>query len=187
METFLFRKIASNEIDAVHAIYDEVFEWLKTKGIHQWVTPKSRSFFEDFRRKDRLYGLFADEDLAVFAALMPEKPPHWTGEADIANGVWVHRLALNPRFRGRQIGALMVQHLIVLAHGKGASHICLDAVEGAMPAYYAARGFQKRKTANVYYPNSGMLPIVFMDIKCAAADLAAGMRLRCGGYEEPKF
>jgi ribosomal protein S18 acetylase RimI-like enzyme len=189
MEAFLFRHIALSEIDTVHDIYNEAFEWLKGKGIRQWLTYKPRSFFEDFQRKGRLYGLFAGDELAVFAAMTQDKPPHWANEFDISNGAWIHRLTLKPRFRGQGIGALLVKHLIAEANENGASHICLDVVDvnGIMPAYYAALGFQKRKAADVTYPNGNTFPIVYMDISYATPYLAAESMLRCDGYEESKL
>ncbi|HUY69095.1 MAG TPA: GNAT family N-acetyltransferase [Alphaproteobacteria bacterium] len=189
MQHLLFRKIAADEIDIVHGIYNEVFDWLKAKSIRQWLTPKSREFFEDFRRKDRLYGLFAGDGLAAFAALSPEMPPHWAGETDIAGGAWVHRLTLNPRLRGQGIGALLVRHLIALARENGASHICLDAVdnEGVMPAYYENCGFQRRKAAAVTYPNGNTFPVVFLDMRLSAPEATPARRLRGCGYEAPQF
>jgi GNAT superfamily N-acetyltransferase len=164
MLPFSFRKIMPEEIDAVHTIYNEVFEWLKKKGVRQWLTPKPREYFEDFQGKGELYGLFLGSELAIFAALTKGKPPHWRDENDITNGLWGQRLTLNPRFRGQDIGKFMVLRLIAEARARGASHICLDAVDekGVMPAYYENLGFKRRKSTIVTYPNGNKFPVVFL-------------------------
>jgi ribosomal protein S18 acetylase RimI-like enzyme len=189
MESFDFRKVAPEEIDDLYAIYNEVFDWLKAKGVRQWLVRKSRDYFDEFRRGDQLYGLFAGDTLAVFAALVPDKEPHWAGEADIANGTWVHRLTLNPRFRGRGLGAIMVRHLVARAQEDGASHIGLDAIDvnGIMPAYYERLGFRRRKEAFVTYPNGNRFPVVFLDIKLPQPQPASALPRGRPGCEEPKF
>ena len=77
-----FRPIDGAEVADAHALYVEVFEWLKAKRVRQWLCPVPRDAFADRQRAWELFGLLVeleypdgckeDFDLQLFSACQLE-------------------------------------------------------------------------------------------------------------------
>lgn len=160
----VFRQLSADEFDSGYEIYLTAFDWLKAKGIRQWLVPLARPIYETRHQRGENYGLFVDGHLAVTLSLSCGTPREWADVVSKPRTWWLQTLATAQNFRGRKLGELTVR--IAEAHlvEQQVKDLYLDCVDAAgfLPAFYARLGFVKLEQRNITYPSGNMFPMVLM-------------------------
>lgn len=158
----IFRKLQDAENKAGHAVWIEAYGWLAGRGIRQWLVPLP---FEEFQRRTsdgKNYGLFEGRHLLAVAALSKFTDNHWADSIGLEPRWWLGALAIRSSVRGRGVGKQVVALARVEAAMVGGTELYLDCVEGPLPRYYAALGFERCAAKNIIYPSGNAFPMVLM-------------------------
>lgn len=157
------REVATTEVDAAHALYLEVFAWLKTKGVRQWLRALPRAEFQERQARDELFACFEGGRMAAIVTLALEADADWMQHLGPDKRWWLKSLAVARLHGGKDIGAQVIgeceKHLI----GAGATEVYLECVDtGFLPRYYERLGYEVVKRATITYPSGNTFPVALM-------------------------
>jgi GNAT superfamily N-acetyltransferase len=158
----IFRQLQSGEDKAGHAVWMEAYEWLASHNIRQWLVPLPLEEFQTRTSEGRNYGLFDGPSLVAVTALSKFSDDHWTDSIGAEPRWWLGALAIRSSVRGRGIGRLTVALAGTEAAAAGATELYLDCVEGPLPKYYAALGFERCAAKTITYRSGNAFPMVLM-------------------------
>ena len=149
------KKVSLKEIDAVCNILCNVISHMKSIGFTQWNEDyPTREILERDIEYGCLFGAYSNEKLAGFAALNEHQSEEYEeilwkfGEPYLV----VHRLQVDPAYRGKGIAYLIMLFAERLAKERGCKAIRLDTRQDNIPAIalYEKLGYQKR--GHVHFP-----------------------------------
>jgi ribosomal protein S18 acetylase RimI-like enzyme len=90
-----------NDLDIIFSFFDCAIEYQKKKGFELW--PRfSRELIEKEISEKRHWKIILDGETACVFSVMYNDPVIWM-ERDADPAVYLHRIAINPRFKGREI------------------------------------------------------------------------------------
>jgi GNAT superfamily N-acetyltransferase len=157
-----FRAVARSEVDAAYAVYLEVFEWLRAKGVRQWLHALPFDVFLEREREKELFGCFVEQRVAAVVSLALESNPYWP-ELGTASGWWIKTLAVDRRLRGEGIGRATVRGCEDFVWNAGAGEIFLDCVDvGFLPRYYAGMEYTVLGRKEITYPSGNTFHVALM-------------------------
>src|ERR1043165_400160 len=92
---FVFRRLAVDELDAGYAVLMEVWAWLESRQIRQWVQPLPREVFTKRHGRGENFGLFVDDRLSAIVSLIRGIPKYWHDEVEAGDRetIWMTTLA----------------------------------------------------------------------------------------------
>lgn len=136
--------------DALLALFDDAIEWLVARGqTAQW---GAEPFSAKPERVERVRGwadggglwLAVDDDAAVAGAIVLGDAHDYVPPAEVPE-LYVQVLLTAAAWRGRGIGALLVEHAAGLARRRGAERLRVDCWDGVpeLPAAYERLGFAR--------------------------------------------
>jgi ribosomal protein S18 acetylase RimI-like enzyme len=160
----LFRGIQSAEVDEAYRIYMEAFDWLKAKGIRQWLVALPKDKYLDRQQRGENFALFIGGRVAAIVSLAWEVSPFWQKEVGADAYWWLSMLAVATEFRGVRIGEQTVIEAENWLRGKGATEMFLDCVDerGFLPSFYKRLGFDEVYRKSITYPSGNTFPMVLM-------------------------
>jgi ribosomal protein S18 acetylase RimI-like enzyme len=160
----LFRGIQSVEVDEAYHIYMGAFDWLKAKGVRQWLVPISKDKYLNRQQNGENFGLFMGGRVAAIVSLAWEVSPFWQKEVGAVAHWWLSMLAVATEFRGVKIGEKTVLEAENWLRGKGATEMFLDCVDerGFLPSFYKRLGFYEVFRKSITYPSGNTFPMVLM-------------------------
>jgi ribosomal protein S18 acetylase RimI-like enzyme len=150
------RKIDILEIDKVSEILNSVVGHMKKIGFTQWNDeyPTRDILLNDIKNRE-LYGAYIDDTLAGFVVLNDHQEPEYQKvEFEYEEPcLVVHRLQVDPSYRGKNIGYDLMKFAEENAKKAGCKSIRLDTREDNMPAIglYTKLGYKKR--GHVHFPH----------------------------------
>jgi ribosomal protein S18 acetylase RimI-like enzyme len=157
------RALRGDEVEVAYGIYLQACEWLKRKGVRQWMVPKPRATFDARQRRGENYGLFLGHNLVAIVTLSFEVHAHWREKLGANKRWWLHTLAVAPDSRGRRLGEETVLAAVSLLGSRGASELLLDCgADGVLPEYYGKLGFEALEKKGIAYPSGNTFLIVLM-------------------------
>jgi hypothetical protein len=155
--------LGAGEVDGAHALYLEVFEWLRAKGVRQWLRAISREEFAARQGRGELFGHDASGRLAAIVTLAGEADSYWPEKTGGVRCWWIKTLAVSRQHRGGKLGARVMQQAEAVLHQAGASEAWLDCVAtGILPDYYARLGYAELGRKDITYPSGNTFPMVLM-------------------------
>jgi ribosomal protein S18 acetylase RimI-like enzyme len=160
----LFRGIQSAEVDEAYRIYMEAFDWLKAKGVRQWLVPIPKDKYLDRQQRGENFGLFIGGRVTAIVSLAWEVSPFWQNEVGAVAYWWLSMLAIATEFRGLKIGEQTVLEAENWLRGKGATEMFLDCVHerGFLPSFYKRLGYDEVFRKSITYPSGNTFPMVLM-------------------------
>jgi len=160
----LFREIQSAEVDEAYRIYMEAFDWLKAKGVRQWLVPISKDKYLDRQQRGENFGLFIGGRVAAIVSLAWEVSPFWQDDVGTDAYWWLSMLAVPTELRSLKIGEQTVSEAENWLRGKGAKEMFLDCVDerGFLPSFYKRLGFDEVFRKSITYPSGNTFPMVLM-------------------------
>jgi GNAT superfamily N-acetyltransferase len=157
-----FRQIDPSEVNDAYDVYVEVFEWLRTKGVRQWLSALPVDCFLERASKGQLYAYCLEERIAAVATLCLEASPYWA-EFTSESRWWIKTLAVARKWRGAGVGALTIRSCETQVWNSGASEVFLDCVDcGFLPGYYAGSGYALLARKDITYPSGNTFAVALM-------------------------
>lgn len=163
MEKSIFQQITSDQVEDAHTVYLEVFDWLKAKGVRQWLRPISREAFVERHLRGELFALSSDNSLAAIVTLAFEVNSYWPDEVGKNCRWWIKSLGVVRRCHNAGIGRRMMEAGENHLRTTGAVDVFLDCVDGGfLPAYYEHLGYEEISRKDITYPSGNTFPMVLM-------------------------
>ena len=69
MQSGYLRRLKQEEFDQAYAIYLDAFEWLKAKGVRQWLVPISKIAYQERHLRGENFGYFISGELCAIVSL----------------------------------------------------------------------------------------------------------------------
>lgn len=158
-----FRQLAANEVATAHELYLDVVEWLKAKGIRQWLRPLTLEEFRGRQARGELFGVFEAGRLVATVSLAFEEDDDWDRFLGAAKRWWLKTLAVARTSEGRHVGELTMracERHLALARAKEVYLECVDT--GFLPAYYERLGYEVLQRADITYSSGNTFPVALM-------------------------
>ena len=137
----LIQNCSSNDLDDILRLYDHARQLQASKNMVVWPVFES-SLVETEIREKRQWKLVIDGQIACNWATTFADKDIWE-ERDKGDAVYIHRIATDPRYRGRRFVEQIVKwaRSYALAHGK--DYIRLDTLGNntGLIAHYTSAGF----------------------------------------------
>lgn len=129
------------DIDAIFELYDAGTAYQKKLGIQNW-QGFERTMVENTIEEGVQWQIVIDDELACVFTLALNDPLIWE-EKDEDPAVYIHRIATNPKFRGRHFVKDIVTWVSVYASENHKSYVRMDTLSGndKLNAYYVSCGF----------------------------------------------
>jgi GNAT superfamily N-acetyltransferase len=163
LPTMDFRLIAVSEIDAAYQVYLDAFQWLKAKGIRQWIHALPREALARRQERGELFGYYANGGLAAVVTLAFESSEYWIQELGVEKRWWVKTLAVVRRHAGAGVGQRVIQSCEQRGRDAGATAIFLDCVDtGFLPDYYVRLGYREIGNKQITYPSGNAFQVALM-------------------------
>ncbi|TCN60914.1 GNAT family N-acetyltransferase [Flavobacterium circumlabens] len=136
-----FLKTTKEDIDAVFDIYNEATAYQKTVNIKSW-RGFEKSLIEKEIEENRHFIIREEDEIACTFVLTFNDLIIWK-EAAADPAVYIHRIATNPKFRGRSYVKKIIEWVKTYAKENGKTYIRLDTHSGneRINKYYTSCGF----------------------------------------------
>lgn len=148
-----FRLATLYDLQDLNKMYQSVIDFMLYNDIDIWDIFDPRKFFYDDIVAKRLYILEENDyilgSFTMFEDTFGAKYIDWLSKEVLP--VYISRLAVNPKFREKGVGSLLLEYATSLAKEKGYGAIRLLVVDYNEPAieFYSKNGFVKAE--GVYY------------------------------------
>ncbi len=154
MTQYDFRPLKLSELDAAYAILEEVTQWLLNQGVRQWLQPLPYETYRERQQRGDNFGLFADGDLAAVVSLLDDRPGYWEAHLPKTRFKWLATLASARRYKGQNLGQLVIEQAEEYLANAGFKQIYLDCIygNGTLPKYYVLLGFEQVARADLTFP-----------------------------------
>ncbi|MFS4417835.1 GNAT family N-acetyltransferase [Maribacter sp. 2307ULW6-5] len=136
-------KASLKDADIILQLYRAAREYQRTKdGVVVWPV-FGRSLVLAELREGRQFKMMGGNEVACVWAVTFSDALIW-GPKNADAAVYVHRIAVHPKFRGRNLVGRIVEWAKEFAHGHGKRYVRLDTVgkNTRLIAHYTANGFQ---------------------------------------------
>lgn len=157
-----FRPVSPAEVPATHALYLEVADWLKGRGVRQWLHRLSLEEFAERQERGELFGGFSAGRLASTVCLAFENDDDWQQHIGPEKRWWLKTLAVVRAGGGRGVGEWTVRAAETHLAGAGAKELHLECVDGFLPTYYERLGYEVLRRATITYPSGNTFAVAVM-------------------------
>nr|WP_121271381.1 GNAT family N-acetyltransferase [Pedobacter schmidteae] len=149
------------DIDAIFELYDAGTAYQKKLGIQNW-QGFERSMVQNTIEEGVQWQIVIDDELACVFTLALNDPLIWE-EKDEDPAVYIHRIATNPKFRGRHFVKDIVAWVSAYASENQKSYVRMDTLSGndKLNAYYVSCGFSYLGVVKL--KNTAGLPLHYQD------------------------
>jgi len=125
----LIRQATSADLDAVMQLIRRVVPLMQAAGNRQWDDEyPNLSVFQQDAEDGQLWVAEIDREIAGVAAITTDQPEEYAAAGwDIAEtAIVVHRLAVDPAFRGSGVGIALMRQAETVAKEKGIAFVRVD-------------------------------------------------------------
>ncbi|SHF27131.1 GNAT family N-acetyltransferase [Chryseobacterium vrystaatense] len=131
----------AEDIGEIFSLYRVATDFQKTKNIVLWPEFK-QSLIETEIAENRQWKILIDNEIACIWAVAFSDPQIW-GEQNADPAVYIHRIATNPKFRGQNLVAEIVEWAKKYAVDNQKQFIRMDTVgeNKSLISYYIKCGF----------------------------------------------
>jgi ribosomal protein S18 acetylase RimI-like enzyme len=158
-----FRQVTTSEISAAHALYLGVAEWLKARGIRQWLRPLTKEEFAERQGRGELFAGFADGRMIATVSVAFEEDTDWLAHLSRDKRWWIKTLAVSRADHGQGLGAAVIGKCEAFIRETGPQEVYLECVDaGFLPRYYEQLGYEVLIRAEITYPSGNTFPVALM-------------------------
>lgn len=113
------------DIDSIFELFDSAITYQKSNGFELW--PQfSRTMIEKEIKEKRHWKIVDGETIACVISIMYNDPIIWGEERDKDPAVYLHRIAINPAYKGRNMMVLIKEWALEHAREKGKKYLRMD-------------------------------------------------------------
>jgi ribosomal protein S18 acetylase RimI-like enzyme len=158
------RKLQEEEFDQAYNIYLDAFEWLKVKGVRQWIVPISRTTYQELHLRGENFGYFISGELCAIVTLANMPMKYWTTQLGEVSRWYIGTLAVGSSRHGMGIGPEVVRAVEDFVRTSNGEEVFLDCVDekGFLPLYYESLGYSVVARQEITYPSGNTFPMVLM-------------------------
>jgi ribosomal protein S18 acetylase RimI-like enzyme len=146
-----------SDLPFIYHLFDAAIEYQKRKNFPVWIGYDKEGLTRDIELK-RSYQLAINNEIAIIFTITFEDKIVWR-EMDAGNAIYLHRVVVNPKYKGRRLFGNILEWVIQFAMTQNIFLIRMDTWGNnpAITQYYQSFGFEIVE----YYqlPNTEDLPI----------------------------
>jgi ribosomal protein S18 acetylase RimI-like enzyme len=168
LKNVALNSLAKSDITAAHALYNRTFDWLREKGVRQWLLRLDEATFAKRQAAGEAFAIHVDGVFAGCVFVAHETIAYYGEAFKSAPRWWMHTLVIDRAFAGRSVGERAVVEVCAEVRARGGDALWLHCVNDVnyaevIPSYYARLGFIETMRRDVTYPTTGnTFPMVVM-------------------------
>lgn len=157
------------DLDFIYSLFEEAIDYIKKKNYVGWTTYDKNFIKQDIKNKLQFKIVENNEILCVFSICFSDILI-WR-EMEKSDAIYLHRIVVNPLFKGRKQFEKILSWTIEFAKEKELKHIRMDtwAENPIIIEYYKSYGFQILE--NYTTPNTPKLPAQHRNLKVALLEM----------------
>lgn len=157
------RPVTVAEIGQAYYVYLEVVEWLKAKGVRQWLRALPEDTFQERQARGELFATHQENRITAIVTVAFERDPDWPEVVGSGRNWWIKTLAVSRAFAGQDLGAQVMKASDIHLTQSGAHEVYLECVDYCfLPDYYARLGYGVLKRKTITYPSGNTFPVALM-------------------------
>jgi ribosomal protein S18 acetylase RimI-like enzyme len=161
-------KISNTELSNLKFIYqlfDEAIFYMKANKYIGWTTYDKNYLINDLENKNQ-FKITIDEEILVVFSICYNDPLIWR-EMEKGDAIYLHRIVVNPKFKGQKQFDKILNWIKIFAAEKGLKYIRMDtwADNPNIIEYYKSFGFSHIEDYTT--PNINELPEQHRNLKVA--------------------
>jgi protein-tyrosine phosphatase len=142
----IFRRAASEDFEALHAIMLDASRWLMSRGIDQWAwvqKPVGQKFLRERLQNAEVYLAFIRDEPVATVSVQWEDDDIWGERGRDGLAGYVHGLAVTRSASGRRMGRTLIDFAagVILANGRNILRLDCMAANPRLRSYYTQIGF----------------------------------------------
>lgn len=145
------------DLEQIFQFFDESIKYQEEKGYPVWKNYDKDAIVRDIESKNQYKVIVGSQMAIVFSVCYTDKVI-WR-MMDRGNSIYLHRIVVNPEFKGQKLFGNILQWATDHARMKGLSNVRMDtwASNAKIIAYYKTFGFSFIE--NYTTPDTGELPL----------------------------
>lgn len=138
----IFLNSQTDDLDIIYRLYDKAIEFQKKVSDKSW-QPFEREFIETEIAEKRHWKILIDDEIACIFSIAFSDPLIWK-ERDANPAIYIHRIAVNPDFRGQKFVPRIVEWAREFAKARGRKFVRMDTWgdNQKLVDYYTGCGFE---------------------------------------------
>ncbi|WP_276371654.1 GNAT family N-acetyltransferase [Chryseolinea sp. H1M3-3] len=146
-----------DDLPFIYQLFEHSILYQEKKGFPVWRDYDKGAIVKDIENKNQ-YKIIIDNTIAIVFSVAYSDKIIWR-DLDKGNSIYLHRIVINPLFKGQKLFGAVVRWAIGHAREKGLSSIRMDtwAANPTIIQYYKSFGFET--VENYTTPNSTELPV----------------------------
>lgn len=146
-----------SDLDQIFRLFEHSIQYQEKKGYPVWRNYDREAIIRDIRDKNQ-YKIVVDSKMAIVFSVCYSDKIIWR-DLDDGNSVFLHRIVVNPEFKGQRMFGAVLDWAIEHAKQKGLSYVRMDtwADNPNIIHYYKSFGF--RFVENFVTPDTEELPV----------------------------
>lgn len=146
-----------SDLQEIFALFEHSIHYQERNGYPVWRNYDKNAIIKDVDNKNQYKVVINDKTAMVFSVCYSDKIL-W-GDLDDGNSIYLHRIVVNPEFKGQRLFGTALNWAIRHSKQKGAAHIRMDtwADNPSIIDYYKSFGFAFVR--NYTTPDTEELPV----------------------------
>lgn len=150
------RNTALSDLELIFGFFDESIVYQESKGYPVWRNYDRQAIIKDIAAGNQYKVVMNAQPVIVFSVAYSDKVI-WR-EMDDGNAIYLHRIVVNPEFKGKKLFGVILKWAIAHVRERGLKYVRMDtwASNTNIIAYYKGFGFVF--VENYTTPDSSTLP-----------------------------
>lgn len=146
-----------SDLELIYELFEHSITYQEKKGYPVWRNYDKNALVKDIEEKNQ-YKVVSDGKIAIVFSVRYSDKVIWR-EMDEGNSIYLHRIVVNPEFKGQKLFGTILDWVIAHSRQKGLAHIRMDtwAANPTIIEYYKSFGFEFIE--NYTTPDSEELPV----------------------------
>lgn len=157
------------DLDFIYELFKEAIEYIKKNNYIGWTTYDKNFIKQDIDKKLQ-FKIIVEKDILCLFSICFTDVLIWR-EMEKGDAIYLHRIVVNPKFKGQKQFKKILNWVIEFAKEKGIKYIRMDtwADNSNIIEYYKSYGFQFLE--NYTTPNTPELPDQHRNLKVALLEM----------------
>jgi GNAT superfamily N-acetyltransferase len=168
-ENYQIKNTSTEDLNFIYGLFEEAINYIKRNNYVGWTTYDKNFIIQDIIKKLQFKITNGNDVLCLFSICFSDVLI-WR-EMEKGDAIYLHRIVVNPKFKGQKQFEKILNWIIEFAKEKGLKHIRMDtwADNPNIIEYYKSYGFQFLE--NYTTPNTPELPDQHRNLKVALLEM----------------
>ncbi|HLF62644.1 MAG TPA: GNAT family N-acetyltransferase [Saprospiraceae bacterium] len=138
---FRIENTTPSDLDFIFSLFESAMEYQRKNNYPVWAGYDRNVILEDMERKQQ-YKIMVEEEIGIVFSVIYADPLIWR-ERDKGDAIYLHRIVVNPKFKGQKLFGRILDWALTHAQEKQLDYIRMDTWgdNPNMIAYYMSYGF----------------------------------------------